>query len=282
MGYCYNINNGEPLNTIINYGKAANEILPENIVEFHGDSIQFINYILREIKSISMDDILTMPLGERKMSKIVLPKIIGSLNYKKIDNNMVIGHNYKNDKNAKYFIFNNELTLFGKYNTEILESTVNQELTPDVLASQYYPYFASCGSKVISADRRGITLELIDPNTKSIIKDRFYSKFTFGQQSKGVYSGEPTDLNTKNVYCTNTEIYCIVTQFDKTKKRENGNLFVNIFILVFDWELTPIRKYYIGSSTSRGYSVCMTDDCKKIYYLAFLEEKYSLFEGIIN
>lgn len=283
IGHCYSINNGALITTIINCGNAANETRQGTIIRYHRDSIQFIDQMFKEIKLIAINDILTKPMGEREFSRITIPTTIKSFYYKKIDNNVVIGYNDANNKDAKYFIFeNNKLTQFGEYNKKILVSTVNQELTNDIAAHQYNPKFASYGSKIISADRSGVTLETIDINTKSILNERFYTKITFGEQFKGSYSSDPIDMYTEKVYCTDKEIYCIVKQINKVKSKEEGGRFVDLFILVFDWDLNPIKKYYIGSSTFGGYSVCMTEDCKKFYYLAMEEEKQTLFEGIIN
>lgn len=281
IGFCYSLNSGNVITPIINRGRAANEIATQSFsldIMSHRDTIQFIDFALREIKSIFLDDILTKPMGERQISKINVPTTIKSLSYKKIDNSVVIGYNLKGDNNAKYFIFDSsKVTMFGDYNKKILVSNVNQKITNNIAAGQYSPIFASCGSKVISADESGVTLELIDTNTKSIVKDRFYTKFTFGEQMENI-----VDIITEKVYCTENEIYCIVKQMDKIKSKEIGRKYVDVFILTFDWDLNPIKKYYVGSSKSLDFKYFMSQDCKKIYCLSTGGEEQTLFEGTIN
>lgn len=286
MGYCYNINNGNLITPIINRGKAANEIIAEDYslnIMLHKDTIQFIDNGLHEIKSITMDDVVTKHVGERVVSKINTPKANLSFNFKKVDNNIVIGQNFDPKEGQKYFIFDgNELSLFGEYNEKIYKSNGNKKLSSNILSMVCQPKFANHGSKIISADKHGVTLELIDANTKNVIKDRFYTIIPIEEMDEKGGSPPLMDLNTKRVYCTDNEIYCIVTLLDKLKTKEEKKKFVDIFILVFDWDLNPIKKYYIGSSTNRGYTICMTEDCKKFYYLANEGEKQTLFEGLIN
>lgn len=172
---------------------------------------------------------------------------------KEIDNNVIIGYNLKGENDAKYFVYDSsKMTMFGKYNKEIFVSKGNQKISNDISAGQYDPLLASCGSKVISADTRGVTLELIDVKTKSIIKDRFYTKFTLGTQVEGGATCDPVDL------------------------------YADIFILTFDWDLNPIKKYHVGTSSLYGFKYFMSQDCKKIYCLSTEGEEQTLFEGTIN
>lgn len=284
LGYCYSLNSGNTITPIINRGKAANELITQdcslNIVS-HRDTIQFIDLVLREIKSISLDDIITKPMGEREFSKTNAPMAIKSFNYKKIDNSVVIGYNYESD--SKYFVFDNgKITMFGDYNKKILVSRVNQKITNTIAEGQYCPMFASWGSKVISADERGVTLELIDVNTKSIVKDRFYMKFSMVEQFKGGSTCDPVDIYTEKVYCTENEIYCIVKQINKLKTKGIRERYLDVFVLTFDWNLNPIKKYYVGTSNFDGFKYFMSQDCKKIYCLSTGGEEQTLFEGTIN
>lgn len=285
VGLCYSINSGDVLTPIINRGRAANEIATQSYslkIMSHRDTIQFVDLISREIKSISLDDIITKPMGEREFSKTNVPTTIKSFNYKKIDNSVIIGCNSNGDNDAKYFVLDSsKITMFGEYNKEILVSRVNQEITNNIAAAQYDPIFANWGSKVISADARGITLELINAKTKSVVKDRFYTKFTFGEQVENTFSGDPVDIYTEKVYCTENKIYCIVKQINKIKSKEKRREYVDVFILSFDWNLNPIKKYYVGTSNFYGFKYFMSQDCNKIYCLSTEGEAQTLFEGII-
>lgn len=275
FGYCYGINSGVKLSTIINKGKANNEmtsIVTKNNM-FIDDSIQFIDTKSRIIKIFSINDILTKPMNERVFSTYKLPdEIINTFNFTKY-NNIILGtSDYIDDTiNYKYFTLENgKVSLFGNVKKEIFEPEM--ELNRAIISGVFnITNFTNHNEKFAVANFHGIVLQVIDVNKKIVKYDRYYQKFKI-EESDGVIKTMPTDYKTISIGCDEKYIYC---QVRKSARGEiNGKI-----ILVFDWELNPIKKYFIRPHALDKNRFYISKDSKSLYYLTTEDEKPKLYEN---
>lgn len=267
LGYCYSINSGEKISTILNKGRAANEQI-DPFVFFTKDSIQFIDMNTissRLIKTFSLDDIISKPISERTFSVTHFTQDTLSLYfYVKIGNETIFGTNAKSEKDSDmcYFIFNPEKVFsFGKYEKEIFDSKESYDCKSQG-SILMFSHIRLSGDKVIVAYQFGMGLNVIDTDKKAITKERYYNKFKCNEDGfTPIFK-----YKCKTIECDDENIYYF------TRNIMDDDEYMNI--LVFDWELNPIKRYAI--KCNRNDFMSYKD--KTLYLMTQGEETMELLE----
>lgn len=226
------------------------------------------------LKTFSINDILTKPMGERNFSTIARPDTILSNCILKIDDSKIIGSiNYPmGGKCNNYFISDGEeVSIFGDFQKELFELT--DKVDDLTLRKSFDPWFASYGDKVVAANKNGIFLQVIDINKKVIEKQRYYNKIKHRDEYK-------PDDSYIYVRCDDKFIYCALTKLDKEKTKKSGKRISDKSILVFDWDLNPIKKYHLATFDLTSNLYYLSEDGKSFYYMRVVEgEEKVIFKG---
>lgn len=276
FGHCYSLSTGKELSTLLGRGKAAYEMtsIPPSEIFFCGDSIQFANEDLRLIKTIAINDILSKPLGDRKFTTISLPDTIPAYSFSKIGNEMIIGNLFSpvGEDDCRYFIYDGgKVFYFGNFNKDMLSPKTNfKEIDYRMAEAQ----FASHGNKVVTTtEGKGVILQVIDVDKKIIEKERYYIN----------KKGEPSpNYGVTEIRCDAKYIYCVISIMNKEKTKEAGERINNRYILVFDWDLNPIKKYYQSVLPMGSCRYSYSEDCKYAYYLTNPDGgEQELFRGVV-
>lgn len=131
---------------------------------------------------------------------------------------------------------------------------------------------AYCDGRIIAANVQGIMLEIINTEQKKIERGKYYDKYIMEEESVGTTS----DYDIRLIGCTKENIFCVVVKGFK----ENDKIVDKSFILVFDWELNPVKKFYVADNME-GDLFWFSNDCKSICRMNVNTEKQELFEGKI-
>lgn len=276
LGSCYSLNSGNKLSTMINRGNAANEMQFANF-EIIGDSVIFINERDRIIKTFSINDILTKPMGNRGFSQIRIPDSIQAPQLIKERGDKIFGvyTGTKNNLDKMYFtIDGNGVSFFGEIREELFEPRDENILTV-VKMSPIFHFMRMCnyGDKNIVANCEGISIQIVDSNKKTIDYERHYNKYEVKEPNVHPKS----NYGTYSVHCNNEYVFCKVSKRNKVKSKAEGVRIDDNYILVFDWKLNPVKKYYF-SLTEDLYRMKISDDCKTFYLLKLEDEKQELFQ----
>lgn len=286
-GHSYNIYTGEQISTIINIGRASNEIPGLRGFLIKGDSIQlFDTYAIQSnnnpqtIKTFALNDILTKPMGERNFSSVTIPDTLFTISYLKIDGGIILGSNSAGEltNNLRYFISeNNQITYFGDIMEGLVESVIVLDEKNKRLS--YNPFvfteFGCYNEKIVAVNSSIMMLEVINTVEKTVEKGKYYDKYLIKNENQGESTG---CYRPSSVMCTKENIFCIAI-----KKSIVGNKPIfESYIFVFDWNLNPVKKYYIAGGDALNFNYILSNDCKSIYSISTNPEKQEIYEGKIT
>lgn len=276
LGICYNINSGKEISTIINLGRAANEATTSCQFEYGDDSIYCCDTKYDNIKTFAINDIISKPMGERPFSINKIPDSLIALFFTKIDSIIIFGTNNNGDpascyRNYLYLTYDGkDLSFFGEVRKEIFETQKDYETSIVEKKVFQTTSVAINKNRVVVAEAYGIALHAIDPYKKKIIKERYYNKYNVSENgitASGKYQSS-------DVYCSDEYIYFISRVQNEKKSAETGLNIFEYHILVFDWDLNPVKKYFSCMNNRPNLS----HDGKSLYLLVENDDKRDLFE----
>lgn len=265
FGRCFNINTGKEINSLVAKGRANNEMGHVDNYMLLGDSLQAISgnrpYGL---KLYAIDDILKGTVNSPR--EFVIPDSLSSFTMELIDNNTLFGIPDHVDASidAKYFLFDgHQVEYIGKSNKELIESNI--ELNNVDMRYSNSIRFDRHDNKLIVGICGALQFETIDIKERNINKRCYYNKVKIEIIKEGyttVWNGK-SDHSISQIGCNNEYIYAVCV------KVISEDVF-DFFILKFDWELNPIKKYDIEDnsltftfSENSDYLYCIEDNSTK-------------------
>lgn len=289
LGYCYDINSGEKLKPIASFGEANHEIIPgwgarsNPPMQICGDSLEFTDNVSGTIKTFALNDIATKYLGDRPFSTFKMNDTLKTITYQKINTSTVVGaHNIfppQDTDSSRFFILDqNQLSYFGVLSDKLFNS--NREVDITKKREQLRPIFAYHNDKVVTANNYGVFLNTIDVKNKTVVKERIYTPMKITIDERGVVQigGYPSGYKTISIYCDEQHIYYHAWKSNDDKEKQNFGVPAEIYVLVYDWDLNPIKRYYVGSYIYGEYQSYLSVDKKILYQLKSDGDKKELYE----
>lgn len=269
---------GKRMAEFIEIGKGENQMESVESINLYGnDSLMAMTKKI--VKTYAIKDLLK---GSAKPNIINHPDSITSLIYTKIDGNTIMGAGASRNNIAKtryYKATNDKCTTFMDINQDHFNVNMANPDGPkyQAKAQDYYSLMTpnKKTSLVAMATRNGRILEIINPKTMKIEKSKMYNKATINAEmhpsGKGVAKMYVIGFDSFNsINCDDKYIYVVMAEKGDEPKTANYSL------LIFDWNLKPIKKYDIMKGREL-ISFRFSADMEYIYYI----DKGS-YEYVIN
>lgn len=277
IGHCYNINTKEQVAILIGRGKAANEMsgVPDYGGFFEKDSIQFVDKNQPIIKTFSVQDILTKPAGERIATTITIPDSLFTNSYMKISGNRVVGSIFSgsDERNARFYCYEGgETSYFGEINEDNFRS--KQKLSNKEMREDLMPKIAHYNNKLVVANQQGLLLEVYDLNSKTVDSSRYYSRIEIKKGGGRAVVG--CNIHVSAIYCNENNISCIILKRNEEEEAKVGGRIYDISIITYDWQLNPIKKYFVVTCDVDKYRTAMSEDSKTFYVMSIDGEDQQL------
>lgn len=300
FGYCYDLNTGEKLSTIITKGRALNELSRLDVPEFSGDSIHFYDEkrAVRSVKTFAKRDIISnIPLGERKFSVITLPDSVYATQMTKLSNGSILAkisstpefsirkQDEKDDlDNRSAVVFhNNEISYFEAINYDSFDIKVvpgRSDRAPSSPREQIKIAYTSGRIGVKDNEVAVFTLEFqfilytFDLKKGKIIKEKRYTEMQGGE----IFPTNEMKQRISDVIHNDKYILCFVDGFlskeDKELKQSKSAIFV------FDWDLNPIKRFDLPEGRYNYYTI--SNDWRSVYLYVETEEGLTLQKADLN
>lgn len=279
FGHCYNINTGEVISTLVSKGSAQNELIknPLSGIRIKDGNVYFSNQG-GVIKKFSTNEILTKPLGERKVDIISPPNEVATMSYIETGNNELFGTPLPNmnDDFYRYFISVKDSVIYleklnEKYKASKNITDKNLSQAPIISCA-----FENYNNKVVTADY-GMMLQIVDLKKRIIENERFYNKI----EVDGKGRLKSNEFTVANVKCNEKYIYfrTIRSDFSKTTDKD----VYNMYVYVFDWNLNPVKKYFAGAFNYKKTRNNISHDGNNYYYMTVSDEdKQVLYKAEIK
>lgn len=267
FGRCFHIESGKELTTIINKGKANFEMLHVDKLKLWGDSIAAISgNHPRALKIYSINDILNV--NHNTQREFILPDTTAGFSFDMIGDNSIVGISSIIDKkyDEKYYISNGDsVTFFGKVSDKLIQS--NLELSNSDKRGACFSQFTLHNGKVVAMTGSALQLEVIDVKTCKIEKQRFYNRIELyiEKSEASVMMQGRTKLTGRAVAANDKHIFVICLNVIDSEKE-----IYDTSLLVFDWELNPVKKYVINEKL---YPFYFSEGCDFLYALQESENK---------
>lgn len=294
VGFCYNLSTGEKYSSIANFGRAANELdnqYRQYLVE--NDSLYFLYSHQGIVKSIAKKDIINnVPLGERVIKKTRLPDSLFIQQIVKLPNGCLLATNAvgysqafpttNEDVNSPLVLIinNNNIKTYPviDYNTHHFKMHSEQQFSRvDFIRHSYATGRISCQNNttaVFSVNNQGI-LYTLDLTNGKVINEKRYSEMKC--ESDNVSSSNDLDLYISHLESNDKYIFCIISGYmNQLDKKENKH---KRFMLVFDWNLTPIKRFSLSRSSFFSFS---KDNPSVIYEKRLSNKGLTLYKANVN
>ena len=299
FGFCYNLNTGEKLSTIVSKGRAANELTQLEDFKIIGDSVQLYTEV-NTIKAFAQKDIIdNMPMGEREFSVITIPDSILVRQATKLPNGSVLvtimpvlsefEQGKINEFNKKSVaIFNNkeansyETINYGSFD---LGKAKGMELPANDLIKCAY----ADGSVEIKGNDMAVfsvshqfILYTFDIKSGNVVNEKRYTEMqrikSTDEMSTSLRTVNDRQIEIESMRTNDKYILCDVRGYfseeDKDQKQNKEAIFV------FDWDLNPIKKFDLPNRKNGYYTI--SKDCKSVYFCEFNEDGLVLHKANLN
>lgn len=299
FGYCYNLHTGEKLSIIASRGKAVNELT--NLDEFKvvGDSVLlYTNQNM--IKTLAKRDVIdNVPMGERKFSLTIVPDSIWVRRMAKLPNGSVLAtlmpalseseKTKMNEFNQKSvaILNNKEANSYETINYESFDlgKAKGQELTANDLIKCAY----ADGSVEIKGNDMAVfsvshqfILYTFDIKSGNVVNEKRYTEMqrvkSTDEMSTSLCTINDRQIEIESMRTNDKYILCDVRGYfseeDKDRKQNKEA------ILVFDWDLNPIKKFDLPNRKNGYYTI--SKDCKSVYFCEFNEDGLILHKADLN
>lgn len=295
FGTCYNLYTGDKLSIIASKGRAANELTQlENLIMI-GDSVQLYT-AQNTIKTFAKQDIMNnIPMGERKFSVTTVPDSIWVRRIVKLPNGSVLAtimpalsefeQTKMNEFNKKSVaIFNDKKANSYEtinYESFDMEEAKDMELPVNDLIKCAYAdgsiEIKNNDIAVFSVSHQFI-LYTFDIKNGNVINEKRYTQMqrTGGEGSLSTTNDRQIEILSMKI--NDKYILCFAKGFfsekDKDSKLDKRALFV------FDWELNPIKKFYLPYRENGYYTI--SNDGRAVYFRENNEDGLVLYKADLN
>lgn len=238
---------GRRIAEFIEIGKGENQMESVESINLYGsDSLMAMTRKI--VKTYAIKDLMK---GDAKANVINHPDSITSLIYTKIDGNTIMGAGasyYNRGKKRYYKATNDKCTTFMDINHDHFNVVMANPDGPKYQAKAQDYYSLMTPNKktalVAMATRNGRILEIINTETMKIEKSKMYNQATINAEmhpsGKRVAKMYVIGINSFNSVCSDDKyIYVVMAEKGDEPKTANYSL------LIFDWDLKPIKKYDI-------------------------------------
>lgn len=258
---CYNVNSAELLFRYITKGRASNELIFVSSIDvYNKDYFQLPER--KSIKCFRIDDIMKQTPDLEVLNFVKSSKLLIYNEYLLNDSTLVA-----NDMGStmKYIFQHGKgdeavTNKIGKFTKDYID--IKEGVTSDSLAlSAYMSKFTYNKSKnrLCAASVEGILFDLIDVKSQTIDKTKCYSK---SKVEISNYNSTPgiTTIRGETLMNLSSDDKYIYALYKLAKNMEN-------IILVFDWELNPVKKYYVSGEYCHDFNTFSTDS-KYLYSIS--------------
>lgn len=292
LGYCFDLNSGTQLSVLGNVGKAAYEFMRVHKILLDGDSIQF-HTETDAIRTYAKRDIVdNIPMPERKFSLTAALDSVFAVEKIKLRNGSVLVTMHGGKYSRGAFSDNSS----DQYHNSALNSRM-VALIDDSIANSFqtvdykkfdleigaHPELEHLDHKIKSAfatSHIGLKgndmavfslwylplLYTFDLNSKKVVKEKLYSELLTDRF--GVIN--EMRLRNLNVKCNDKYIVCYINGF-LTKEDKETRTFKNT-ILVFDWDLNPVKRFDVPCSGGTNDPYFISEDCRSVYHWKSTDE----------
>lgn len=262
--------------------KEKTESAIESIMMYGKDSLMAMNKKI--VNTYSIKDLMA---GSVKPSTINRPDTIIGLVYAKIDDKTIMGAGSGRtnaEKKRYYKVTNDKCTQFLDINPNhfnvVLVDPNGKKYEPK--AEDYYSLFApnSKTGLVAMATRNGRILEVINPKTMKVERSKMYNPATIHVEMlpSGKGMGKLYTVGTESfgaLACDENYIYVVMNEKGSEPKT------VNYSLLIFDWNLKPIKKHDIMKGKEYA-SFTFSADMNHLFYLEKSGSEYVLNQFAIE
>ncbi len=291
IGHCYNINTGKRISTIGTIGKAAYEFQEFPFLIFGKDSIQFYTSH-KGLKIFSKKDILeNKAMTERKFSIINIPDSTNLSHILKLEDGNIIGRFYSNiyetsrkllDCNLNkgdVIIFNNKEAKsyntidYSSYENGLEEGNKEKGL---VGMKDQIKFAFSNGSLCVKGSELAVfnayeqfILYSFDIKKGKVIAEKRYTQINPQKPINAV--GTTSDLGLILVSMASNDEHILYIARGYFSKEDKENKKIKTAILVFDWNLNPIKRYDLLKIDFKNTRLLLSKDGKSVYTGEFTE-----------
>lgn len=293
IGYCYDLNTGKEISTIASFGRAKNELDNDySSINIGRDSIFFFYEGEKMIKSFSMKDIKNnVPLGERRPTITHIPDSLNATLINKLPNGAflmtlspILRHG-KQDFNpySLALVHNNEIRTYATINFNSYNLVMDKEnpLSANEFIKANYAYgeisTKNNNMAVLSVNNQVILYTLNLLNGK-VMNEKRYTEMKC--ETNGYTSNNDLELSITNIDSNDKYIFCIIKGYMNKKDKDNKEIEKRKqMLLIFDWQLNPIKKYELPYE-----SICFfpIDNTTYIYQNVSNSEGATLYKAKIN
>lgn len=316
LGVCFDLKTGKELGVIAYKGGGLNQFHGLCKVIFKGDSIQLYSS-MREIKTFAKKDIIeNKPLEKRKFSYSVSPDKMRACTMHKLPNGSILttlnegrtfdcglGGNAPAVSDEKLDIprpsmpgmdeeFNKKsVAIFNSHKANSYEtidysrfcySTIKEY---NVLHEHKIGYIRSCyglshigvkENKALFVLKIRPILYTFDLNKGKVIKEKIYSNIILQDTDKN--DGRPR-FRTASMKWNDKYIICIIDGY--LTKENVKNKIEDTAILVYDWNLNPIKKIDLGRRKD-ATKYFVSEDCSAVYLREETDHGVTLSKANLN
>lgn len=313
IGLCFDLKTGKELGVIAYKGEGLNQFLGLGKVIFEGDSIQLYSS-MREIKTFAKKDIIeNKPLEKRKFSYRLAPDKMRVGTLHKLPNGSIlttlisrgrtfdsgIGGTYNQDDIPRPLVpgvdseFNKKsVAIFNSHKANSYEtidydrfcySTIKEynvlqkDKIEEIKGVYAYSHIGTKGNKAVFVTRSHPILYTFDLNRGKVIKEKIYSNIILQDTDKN--DGRPR-FRTHSIKCNDKYIICIVDGY-LSKENVKNRIWDDTAILVYDWDLNPVKRINLDSRKS-AFRYFISEDCSTVYLWEETDKGISLSKADLN
>lgn len=296
IGYCYHLNTGDKLSVIASKGFAENEL--KELAEFYITNNSVVLFEDRNIiKTFAKKDILNnIPLENRKVSVTVAPNNILSHKMAKLPNGSTLATirpPFEAEKEKMDDINNKSVVIFNNndiksyetinYDSFDIEEATNKQIDANELIKWTYAQgnilVKDNNIAAFSASHQFI-LYTLDLNTGDVVNEKRYTKLLRDNGEMSFTSTNDMNLNINAMKANDKYILCLVRGYLSDEDKESKLPKEEIF--VFDWNLTPIKKFELPDSEGKYGYYTISNDCHSVYFCEYNRDEISLYKADLN